>query len=344
MSGGVDSSVAAAVLKDQGFDVIGITAVMTEGPSRCCSPEDVLAAAAVAERLGISHHIIELHEEFSSAVIEYFISDYVAGRTPSPCVKCNRLIKFGVLADHARRLGAEVMATGHYVRTLNDGGTCRLLRGVDCSKDQSYFLSRLTNEQLAMALFPLGKMLKKDVLEMAGTLDFACRNSKESQELCFVPDGGHGTWIEVRSMDTRGVGDIVDVNGNKVGEHKGIHHYTIGQRRGLAVAMGKPVYVMAIDSVRNIVVVGERNEVLKKTMFVDDVCWHGGEALSFPLRARTQIRYNHSPVEGILYALSADRLKVEFDESQFAVTPGQLAVFYEGDMVLGAGWIVGEDY
>ena len=339
MSGGVDSSVAAAVLKDQGFDVIGITGVMTEGPSRCCSDEDVIAAEAAANKLGIPHHIIELHKEFSTAVIDYFISDYVAGRTPSPCVKCNRLIKFGVLADHARQLGAGLVAMGHYVRVLSKGGEHRLFRGVDCLKDQSYFLSRLTNEQLAMALFPLGELNKKDVLKMATSMGLVRQNRKESQEICFVPDGGHGTWIEVRSMDAKGVGDIVDMQGVKVGAHKGIHHYTIGQRRGLAVAVGKPVYVTKIDSDQNILVIGERSEVMKSVMIVDDVLWHGEAPLSFPLPVLTQIRYNHSPVEASLYELPGNRVRLEFKEPQFAVTPGQLAVFYEGDMVLGAGWI-----
>jgi len=341
MSGGVDSSVAAAILKSEGRRVMGITAIMTHGPSRCCSDEDVLAAQRVAEQLGIPHATVDIHAEFQSEIVDYFVAEYSSGRTPSPCVKCNARIKFGVLARKACELGAATIATGHYARIDQsaEDGRFRLLRGTDNAKDQSYFLARLIQDQLAAALLPLGGMTKREVSNRAAELELVSRKSKESQELCFIAEGSHGNWIDVRNLNAPGTGDIVDTSGKRLAEHKGIHHYTIGQRKGLGIAVGTPVHVTRIDPVGNLVVVGPREEAMKSNARVAGVTWIGGTPPPMPLRALTQIRYNHKPVLSSIGPADGDCSEVNFDEPQFAVTPGQLAVFYDGDEVLGAGWI-----
>jgi len=245
---GVDSSVAAALLQEQGHEVIGVTALLCGGASRCCSDEDVSRAREVAAQLGIPHHTLDLGAAFEQVIVAPFIAEYLAGRTPSPCPRCNRLIKFGLLLEQSLSLGADCLATGHYARVTQDDRGWHLRRGLDPRKDQSYFLSLLTQAQLARSVFPLGGMQKAEVVRIARQRNLAARRSKESQELCFVEEGGHGAWIDVRSFDTRGPGDIVDMAGRKVGEHRGIHYYTIGQRRGLGVAAGTPVYVVALDA------------------------------------------------------------------------------------------------
>lgn len=341
MSGGVDSSVAAAILKSEGYEVLGLTAVMTHGPSRCCSDEDVLTAGRVAEQIGIPHHTVDIHDEFQSRIIDYFVTEYTGGRTPSPCVECNALIKFGVLVEKARELGAARVATGHYARVGRDGSgdRFRLLRGVDAAKDQSYFLARLGQDQLSAALFPLGSMTKKQVSGRAAELELHSRKSKESQELCFIAEGSHGTWIDVRHLNAPGKGDIVDSSGRKLGEHRGIHHYTIGQRKGLGIAVGSPVYVTRIEAARNAIVVGPRDEALRPGATVEDVVWTSGGPPAMPLSVDTQIRYNHKAAASTVTGTRDDAVEVCFEEPQFAVTPGQLAVFYDGAAVLGAGWI-----
>ena len=340
MSGGVDSSVAAAILKSEGYDVMGLTAIMTHGPSRCCSDADVLTAQRVAEQIGIPHHTVDIHGEFQAHIIDYFVAEYTSGRTPSPCVKCNARIKFGVLMEKARELGATTVATGHYAR-IERRDTARpvLLRGLDAAKDQSYFLARLHRDQLAAALLPLGALTKRQVSNRAAELELPSRQSKESQELCFIAEGSHGNWIDVRDLHAPGSGDIVDTSGKKVGEHKGIHHYTIGQRKGLGIAVGTPVYVIRIDATENRIVVGPRDSALASTATVEDVTWIAGDPPAMPLRASAQIRYNHKVALSTVAPRGSDTIEVAFDEPQFAVTPGQLTVFYDGEAVLGAGWI-----
>ncbi len=339
MSGGVDSSAAASILLDSGYTVFGITAKMTQEYSRCCADVDIVRAAKLCKRLGIEHHIVDLCDDFKHNVIEYFMESYIGGYTPSPCVKCNRYIKFGSLLDAAVELGADKIATGHYVRIDNSAEKVHLLRGVDRSKDQSYFLARLKAEQLEKSLFPLGGMLKSEVVEYAGRHELIARKSRESQELCFVTEGTHGSYIDLRSFETKGVGDVVTRDGEKVGEHKGVHHYTIGQRKGLGIAMGYPVYVVEIDADNNRVVIGPRNDVMCRNMWVSDINWISGGAMPDVFDAICQVRYQHKPAECKVFLQSDEICRVEFIEPQFAVTPGQLAVFYDGDFVLGGGWI-----
>ena len=339
MSGGVDSSAAASILLDSGYTVFGITARMTQEYSRCCADVDIERAAKLCARLGIEHHIIDLCADFKRDVIDYFMTSYIGGQTPSPCVNCNRYIKFGTLLDAAIGLGADKIATGHYVRVVDEPGDVRLLRGIDRSKDQSYFLARLKAEQLEKSLFPLGGMLKSEVVKYANQHELIARKSRESQELCFVIEGTHGDYIDLRSFETKGFGDVVTADGVKVGEHKGIHHYTIGQRKGLGIAMGHPVYVTGINAENNQVVIGPREDVMSSDMLVSDINWISDKPMPDIFTATCQVRYQHKPAE-CKVALQADgTCKVEFKEPQFAVTPGQLAVFYDGDIVLGGGWI-----
>lgn len=339
MSGGVDSSVAASILLDSSYTVFGVTARMTQEYSRCCADVDIERAAELCKKLGIEHHIVELCDEFKRNVIDYFMDSYIGGQTPSPCVNCNRYIKFGALLDAAVDLGADKIATGHYVRVEGGSGKVRLLRGIDISKDQSYFLARLKAEQLEKSIFPLGGMLKSEVVEYANRHELIARKSRESQELCFVIEGTHGDYIDLRSFETKGFGEVVTADGVKVGEHRGIHHYTIGQRKGLGIAMGYPVYVTGIDAANNRIVIGPREDVMRSNMLVADMNWISGEPLPDVFDAACQVRYQHRPAECKVAVQAGGVCKVEFREPQFAVTPGQLAVFYDGEIVIGGGWI-----
>ncbi len=356
MSGGVDSSVAAWLLKEQGHDIFGLTALMNPAFSRCCSDADIRTAQVVCLQLGIQHHVVDVSQIFHREIIEYFFTEYLGGRTPSPCAVCNRLIKFGVLLDEAQRLGATCVATGHYVRLETDAENCRspgsqtigdlmpvrrLLRGRDKEKDQSYFLALLTQDQLGAALFPLGEMMKSEVVALARRAGLSARASKESQELCFVDDLGPGEWITVRRLDAPGPGGIVNTHGVRIGTHRGIHHYTVGQRHGLGLATGNRLYVIGLDAARNLVIVGDRDEACRSEMELERVNWIAGFASAKEFRAAVQIRYRHAAAAAWVRVLDGDYVKVDFDEPQFAVAPGQLAVFYEGDAVLGGGWIRG---
>lgn len=335
MSGGVDSAVAAALLVQQGYRVFGVTAKMTREYSRCCADEDICRAANMCAQLGIEHHVIDVCDAFESHVIDGFMESYLSGQTPSPCVVCNREIKFGRLLDESMALGADRLATGHYVRLLEQDSRLLLRRGMDAGKDQSYFLARLTQVQLQRTLFPLGELQKRQVSQLAADFDLEARKSRESQELCFVTQGTHGEWIDLRSFDTRGPGDIVDGEGNVLGQHRGIHHYTIGQRKGLGVAVGHPVYVIEIDAAANRIVLGEREQSLRSSFKARDVLWAGER----PNASLCQVRYNHRAAPCKTEAGEGDAVSVTFDEPQFAITPGQLAVFYDDECVVGSGWI-----
>jgi len=335
MSGGVDSSLAAAILRDRGYDLIGITFTMWP-------PHAVTRARAVAQDLGIPHHVVDLRKTFDRSVVERFCADYARGLTPNPCVVCNEVIKFGELASRARRLGAARIATGHYVRTRRDRKTGRMLlaAGADPVKDQSYFLCRVSSRELRRALFPLGGMTKGEVRRMAEGYDLRTHAERASQDICFVRDGDYAGYIRRRTGRAVEPGEIVDSAGRVRGRHKGTLHYTIGQRRGLGIAHREPLYVIAIDARHNRIVVGERREAMRKSLVADRLNWIADVDLRRPLRTRAKIRYNAARVPATVTKISRDRVRVDFDAPQMAPTPGQAVVFYRRDVVLGGSWIV----
>lgn len=357
MSGGVDSSIAAMLLKQRGHRVIGLTmqvwdggaAISDEGFSGCYGPgeaRDIEAARGMAERIGIQHHVVPLAPEYAADVLTYFRGEYRAGRTPNPCLRCNRTMKFGLLLKRARAMGVRFdrFATGHYARVERDAATGRhvLMKARDARKDQSYFLSRLSQEQLGQVLFPLGDSTKVEVKALARSLGWAdAAERPESQN--FVESREYSVLFEAGDCVP---GPIVDTRGRELGRHAGLPRYTIGQRRGLGIGgAGDPYYVVRLDACANTVVVGRRDECLGRLLRVTDLNWIAlAEAPAAPLRARTRIRQQHREAESTLSAMSAEpgkpaAVRVAFDEPQFSITPGQAAVFYDGDRVLGSGII-----
>ena len=344
MSGGVDSSVAAALLVEQGFEVIGVTLRLVGDASRCCSLDDAEDARRVAESLGIRFYVADYSDAFRREVMEPFADSYLAGRTPIPCVGCNQRFKFRHLLERAGALGAAAVATGHYARIARDpaSGALSLLCGVDARKDQSYFLFDLRPEQLAQIRFPIGELAKDEVRERARALGLATADKPESQELCFVPDGNTAAAVErLRPGRAPGAGEIVDEAGRVVGRHAGIHHFTVGQRRGLAVASAQRMYVKSIDAARNRVTIAAGEALAEAGARLRGVSWVAGAAPAEPLRARVRIRYRHAGVAARVEPLPDAGARVVFEEPVNAVTPGQAAVFYDGDVVLGGGWIDG---
>lgn len=340
MSGGVDSSAAAAMLRKQGYGLIGITARMWPEGSRCCSDDDIESARRVSEFLGFSHHVVDLHEAFEREVVDGFVDEYARGRTPSPCALCNRFVKFGALMEAAAGFGATRLATGHYARIgTDDAGLRHLLKGMDVRKDQSYFLFSLSQDQLARSVFPLGGMEKSAVVAFAKAEELPAAERPESQDLCFADFGKHHYLVELRRPGTALGGDIVDLAGRKLGRHAGIHRYTVGQRRGLGIAVGKPVYVVRIDAATNTVVVGDEADAMRKRVSVSDVSWISGRAADKKLWVEAKIRYNHAPARCAVTPVVGGRAEMEFDEPQFAVAPGQIAAFYVGEELVGGGWI-----
>ncbi|HUT32755.1 MAG TPA: tRNA 2-thiouridine(34) synthase MnmA [Planctomycetota bacterium] len=329
MSGGVDSSVSAALLKEAGHEVLGLFMRLASEPA---------GARRVAEHLGIAFEAVDFTGQ-REALIAYFCSEYDAGRTPNPCVVCNRRNKFGRLLDHARALGAERLATGHYVRLAEREGRRVLRRGLDPTKDQSYVLSRLTQDQLGQALFPLGELRKEDVRRMARERGLPVHEGGESQDICFVPGGDYVALLRERIPDRIRPGPILDTSGRVLGEHPGCQCFTIGQRQGLRVALGSPRYVVRIDRQANAVVIGTREELERTTMLVSDVNWMAFAEPPARIEAAVQVRYNHRPVPAAIEPLPDGSARVTFARPETAITPGQAAVFYDGEIVLGGGWI-----
>ncbi|HEU4429189.1 MAG TPA: tRNA 2-thiouridine(34) synthase MnmA [Myxococcota bacterium] len=342
MSGGVDSSVAAALLVEQGFEVIGVTMHLAGSRSRCCSLDDADDARRVAETLGIRFYVANYKDRFREEVMEPFADAYLAGKTPIPCVACNDRFKFSHLLARARALGADAVATGHYARIERDAasGAPRLLRGTDPRKDQSYFLFRLTAEQLRRTHFPIGALTKPEVRERARALGLATAEKRESQEICFVPDGDYARVVEEIRPGAARPGEIVDAaSGEVLGTHAGVHHFTVGQRRGLGSGGAAARYVVAIDAASRRVRVGSEAALGARGARLGGVCWTSEHAPSGALRAAVQVRYRHTPVPATIAASADGSAHVAFDEPVRAVSPGQAAVLYRGDELLGGGWI-----
>jgi tRNA-specific 2-thiouridylase len=360
MSGGVDSSTVAALLQEQSRPVIGLTMqlwnqrrlpeLQGDGPAqhRCCSLDDVYDAKRVAQHLGFPHYVVNFEEQFEKRVVRPFVDQYLAGRTPIACTNCNTDVKFEPLLRMARQIGAERLATGHYARICKNDRTGRweLLRAKDDTKDQSYFLWGLTQEQLARSEFPLGELSKEEVRGVARRVNLPVADKPESMELCFVPNGNYVQFIEAYSRE-RGApladrsGEIVNEEGAVIGHHNGVHQFTIGQRKGLGFAAGKPLYVLAIDRKNNRVVVGDDESLRQTTCVVENINWIACEKPSEPVRAAVKIRHKHVPAEATVQPINATHARVTFDAPQRAITSGQGAVFYDsdGERVLGGGWI-----
>lgn len=380
MSGGVDSSTAAALLKNQGHDLVGFSMqlwnqrrinVGPDGeplPSRCCSLDDLYDARTVAVKLGFPFYVVNLEDEFERDVVRPFVTKYLNGLTPSPCVACNSFLKFDKLVELARTADAEKVATGHYARVKfdEDRGRWLLLRAVNRAKDQSYFLFELTQEQLSYAMFPLGEMTKEEVRAIAAEAGLPTAHKPESQEICFIPDGNYARFIEryleedretrasandlpvlnqspvqIGELDAAKLtpGEIVTTAGEVIGQHQGIHRYTVGQRRGIGISAPEPIYVVQVDAKNNRVVVGSSDDLLKREMTVERANWIAIDDLTEPIRVAVKIRSRAEEAQAVVSKREDDSVIVTFDEAQRAVTPGQAAVFYDGDLVVGGGWI-----
>jgi len=359
MSGGVYSSTVAAMLRAEGYDVVGLTMQLwnqrrlagREGmpeavTGRCCSLDDVYDARRVAETIGIPYYVVNHEDRFERDVVRPFVEEYLSGRTPIPCSLCNNHLKFDQLLVVARQIGAEAVATGHYARVEFDdlSGRWLLKRPTDRSKDQTYFLFGLTQEQLQRTLFPLGGMTKPEVRELARKHGLALAEKPDSQEICFVPGGDYKKFLDAylgeqgESLpDT--AGELVTTDGRVIGEHTGIHNFTVGQRKGLGIATGSPLYVIQINGERRQVVVGEQENLYLKTLIAKRINLISAEKLDQPMRVAVKIRHRHEPAPATIEKSGSDKILVTFDEPQRAVTPGQAAVFYDGDVVVGGGWI-----
>jgi tRNA-specific 2-thiouridylase len=350
MSGGVDSSVAAALLAEQGHDVIGVSmqlydnSQLTEGGQRafgtCCTIDDLYDARRVAATIGIPHYIVNFESQFGEQVISNFVREYVSGRTPIPCSHCNSDLKFAELLDRARAYDAERLATGHYARVERDErGRYHLHRGADTSKDQTYFLFSLTQDQLAQAAFPVGALDKETVRAHARRLNLHVTEKPDSQEICFVPDGDYAAFVERRAPEATRPGTIVNRDGRVLGTHGGVHRFTVGQRKGLGLSTSEPLYVLEIKPAAAQVVVGSKDALGRTCLTASEVNWISGEAPADWLGVTAQIRHRHAAAPARVRRTADGRAELEFDAPQSAITPGQAVVFYHDDEVLGGGWI-----
>ena len=346
MSGGVDSSAAAALLLEQGYEVVGVTLKLwpqdcvNRAEDKCCGPQAVMDARSVCSRLGIPYYLVDESALFQQKVIQYFAEEYKAGRTPNPCVMCNQHLKFGVLLDRARQLGCDYIATGHFARIhQSTSGRFLLSRGRDERKDQSYFLFSLRQDQLARSLFPLGEMTKSDTREVARSCELRTADKEESMEICFVPDRDYGRFLEQSGLVTRHPGEIVDEAGKVLGVHQGIEFYTVGQRRGLGVSSKQPLYVVALDPESNRVVVGEEARLNSSSCRLSNCSWIPWDEPPEEFECTAKIRYNHPGCPAVVRPEKGGRAQVSLRQAARAITPGQACVLYDGDMVLGGGWI-----
>lgn len=344
MSGGVDSSVAAAILKEEGYEVIGATMRLwpkdnctKQKEKACCSLKDIEDARKVCDKLGIRHYVLNFEEVFRKEVIDYFTREYLSGRTPNPCIICNEKVKFGSLLKKAMELECSFVSTGHHAR-IERNAFCRLKEGIDKLKDQSYVLFSLTKPQLEKVLLPIGNLNKTTVKLEAKELGFNVYNKPESQEICFVPGNRYPDFIIEHCKVEKKCGDIIDTSGKRLGRHNGFWNFTIGQRKGLGIAHKEPLYVVDIKPKENIVIVGDFSEIKKKKFIVTDLNWIE-ERPVMPIEAEAKIRYSHKKAGAILSGLDNRSVEAEFLEEQEAITPGQAAVFYDGEYVLGGGWI-----
>jgi tRNA-specific 2-thiouridylase len=367
MSGGVDSSTVAALLLQQGHQLVGLSLQLWDQsrtldengqplPSKCCSLDDIYDARMVASQLGFPFYLVNVEEQFETDVVQPFVAEYLSGRTPIPCVVCNSKLKFAKLVEMADGIGVEKIATGHYARITIDQSTGRyiLRKGVDLTKDQSYFLFDLKQDQLAKTIFPLGEMRKPEVRELARAAGLRVSEKDESQDISFIPDGDYPGFIENYVEDIehhtpefhRQIedwrpqdGDIVMSDGKKVGSHTGIHKYTIGQRRGLGVSYPLPLYVLSLDTQTNKLVVGTGDQLLGKSLIAERINWISISELKEPMRVRAKIRYRNAEADATIFPLDEGKVRVIFDEPQRAITPGQATVFYDNDIIVGGGWI-----
>ena len=349
MSGGVDSSVAGYLLREQGYEVIGVTMkvwpqdCISRAEDKCCGPQAIADARGVAHSLGIPHYVVDEADQFERLVIDYFSSEYQAGRTPNPCVMCNEKLKFGNLWSKAAVLGCDYIATGHYAVIEHHGDRAVLRKGIDLRKDQSYFLFSLRQPQLQRALTPLGTMRKPQIREIAHSLGLKVADKTDSQEICFVPGNDYKAFLRSHLGENEfHRGEIYDLNGNFVGEHDGLELFTIGQRKGLPGGSLRPRYVVDLDPETNRVIVGDADDLICDEFEIDRATWHpvpAGADRSRPFDATVKIRYNHPGALASVTPLEPNRARIRLQEPQRAVTPGQAAVFYDRDVVLGGGWI-----
>lgn len=346
MSGGVDSAVAAYLLREQGYEVIGVTMQVwqddngfTEREGGCCSLSAVDDARMVADTLEIPFYVMNFKEVFREKVIDYFMEEYVEGRTPNPCIACNKYIKFDELLHRAEALGADFVATGHYAKIYEKDGRMVIEKAIDDTKDQTYALYNLTQEQLRKTLMPCGDYRKTRIREIAREMDLGVGNKKDSQEICFIDDNDHGRYIYEKKPELRITGRFVDESGKTLGQHKGIAYYTIGQRKGLGLSIGRPVFVSKIDKEKNEVVLSDESALFKTTLYADKINWILKDSITETYRTTAKIRYSGNPAACTIYPMGDGNVKAVFDEPQRAITAGQAIVFYDDNLVLGGGTI-----
>ena len=348
MSGGVDSSTAAAILHQEGHEVVGLTLQLWDYGEinnerrlgRCCSPTDIADARAVAAHLDFPHYVFDHTKAFQAEIVEPFLDAYTAGDTPSPCIRCNRKVKFGLLRRLAHSLGADLLATGHYARLSEESGRPVLRKGIDPDKDQSYFLFDVPAEQLRNVCFPIGEYSKHEVRDAARRLDLPVADKAESYELCFIPDGDKNAFVERhRTEHSKRSIAIRDIDGHSLGQATGLHRFTIGQRRGLGIASNDRLYVLDIDADAASVTVGPRQELASTTLLAERCNWLAIDAPNSPMQISARIRHRHREAQAIITPIHRDQYQVEFSVPQIAVTPGQGIAFYDGNLLLGGGWI-----